>query len=103
MTVFFVNKVRSIKSAISLALAGQQFDPLSSDKPSSGESMSEFMPVTETEVAQLLKLMPSKSSPLDFIPTSLIKSCSKAFAHIIARLANLSFEHATFPAQFKTA
>jgi len=103
LAAFFVNKVRNIKSAISSALADQQFDPLSSDQPCSGESMSEFTLVTETEVARLLRSMPSKSSPLDFIPTSLIKSCSKAFAHVIARLANLSFEHATFPTRFKTA
>ena len=103
LAVFFVNKVRNIKSTISAALAGQQYDPLSSDQPCGGESMSEFTPVTETEVVRLLKSMPSKSSPLDFIPTSLIKSCSGAFAHIIARLANLSFEHCTFPTRFKTA
>jgi len=47
--------------------------------------------------------MPAKSSPLDVLPTSLIKSCRSSFAHIVARLANLSFEHATFPAKFKIA
>lgn len=47
--------------------------------------------------------MPSTSSPLDFIPTSLIKSCSGVFSQVIARLANLSFEHSTFPVKFKTA
>ena len=47
--------------------------------------------------------MPSTSLPLDFIPTSLIKSCSGVFAQVIARLANLSFEHSTFPVKFKTA
>jgi len=65
--------------------------------------MSEFTPVTEMEVVRLLRSMPFKSSPLDFIPTSLIKSCSGAFSHVLARLANLSFEHSTFPAKFKTA
>ncbi len=59
--------------------------------------------MTETEVVRVLKSMPSKSSPLDFIPTSLVKSCSSTFAHVIARLANLSFEHSVFPTRFKTA
>jgi len=37
---------------------------------------------------------------LDFIPTSLIKSSSGVFAQAINyRLANLSFEHSTFPIQ----
>jgi len=60
-------------------------------------------PVTADEVGKLLGSMPAKSSPLDVLPTSLIKSCRSSFAHIIARLANLSFEHATFHAKFKIA
>ena len=59
--------------------------------------------MTEDEVERLLKSMSSTSSPLDFITTSLIKSCSGAFAQVITRLANLSFEHSTFPVKFKTA
>ena len=47
--------------------------------------------------------MSAKSSPLDFVPTSVIKACRGTFAHIIARLANLSFDHAMFPARFKMA
>jgi len=102
LAAFFVNKVRNIKAAISLSLAGQKFDPLSSD-PASSKFLSVLDPVTETEVMRLLKTMSPKSSPLDFIPTSLIKSCSGAFAHIITRLANLSFSQSTFPHQFKIA
>jgi hypothetical protein len=101
--MFFVNKVRDIKSNILAALAGQQVDPLSFDRPCSGKLMSEFTPVTESEVVRVLRSMPSKSSPLDFVPTSLVKSCSGVFGHVIARLANLSFEHCTFPARFKAA
>jgi len=102
LATFFVNKVCNIKTAISSSLAGQKFDPLSSDFPSTG-SLSEFDPVTETEVLRLLKTMPSKSSPLDFVSTSLITSCSSVFAPVIARLANLSFNQSTFPQRFKPA
>jgi Reverse transcriptase (RNA-dependent DNA polymerase) len=100
---FFVNKVRNIKDAIASKLLGQQLDPLESDKSFCGTLMSEFQPVTVTEVERLIRLMPSKSSPLDAFPTSLIKQCSSTFAPVISRLANLSFEHATFPSNFKTA
>ena len=100
---FFVNKVRNIKSAIASTLSGQQFDPLESDQPFCGTLMSEFQPVTTTEVERLIRSMPSKSSPLDAFPTSLIKQCSSTFATVISRLANLLFEHATFPTNFKTA
>jgi len=41
--------------------------------------------------------------PLDFVPTSLLKACRFTFAHVIATLANLSFEHSAFAANFKTA
>jgi len=47
--------------------------------------------------------MPPKSSPVDFIPTSIIKNCSLTFSAIIARLANLSFSEGIFPASFKVA
>jgi hypothetical protein len=47
--------------------------------------------------------MPSKSSPLDYLPTSLLKSCSSVFAPIICTLANLSFSEGHFPDSFKSA
>ena len=65
--------------------------------------MSNFRPVTAIEVEVLIKSMSSKSSPLDFNPTSLIKQCGGTFAPIIARLANFSFQHAVFPSKFKVA
>jgi len=66
--------------------------------------MSNFAAVTADEVERLLKSMPSTSSPLDCILTSLIKSCSGTFAELIARLANLSFEHSIiFLVKFKIA
>ena len=100
---FFINKICNIKAAIHPVLTNTEFDPLESDLPHGGPQLAVFKPVTADEVEMLLGSMPEKSSPLDFLPTSLIKSCRSSFAHIIARLANLSFEHATFPAKFKTA
>jgi len=79
------------------------FNPLSSDQPFSDDLFSKFIEVTEDEVVRLLKLIPFISSTLNFIPTSLIKSYSGVFAQVIARLANLSFEHSTFPVKFKNA
>jgi hypothetical protein len=103
MASFFIEKVKRIKSATSSALDGRCSDPLASDVPHVGPCMETFVPVSEDEVERLLATMSAKSSPLDFIPTSLLKSCSSTFAVIIARLANLSFGQSTFPARFKTA
>ena len=47
--------------------------------------------------------MSNKSSPLDYIPTSLLKSCADTFSILISHLANLSFTQATFPSKFKLA
>jgi hypothetical protein len=47
--------------------------------------------------------MPNKSSSADFVPTSLLKSCSAVFSEVIARLANLSFRQGCFPQSFKQA
>ena len=47
--------------------------------------------------------MSNKSSQLDYIPTSLVKSCADTFSIIISHLANLSFTQATFPSKFKLA
>jgi len=62
-----------------------------------------FRAVNVTDVQRLLINMPAKSSPLDVIPTSLLKSCVDIFAVLITRLANLSFGEGQFPSCFKTA
>ena len=100
---FFTDKVRNIRHKITSSLKDIDPDPLAFDRHHEGPCLSEFEPVTEDEVLRLLSSMSSKSSPLDFIPTSLLKACSGSFAHVIARLANLTFEFGTFPTCFKTA
>ena len=47
--------------------------------------------------------MPSKSSNLDYVPTSLLKTCHPVFSKLIAKLATLSFQEGCFPDSFKTA
>ena len=103
VATYFITKVRSIKTAIALSLAGGCDDPLSADRLHSGEPLFMFEPVTELEVRRLLKSISTKCSPSDFIPTSLVKACSDTFSPILARLANLSFEHESFPSDFKVA
>lgn len=99
---FFVNKVRNIKSTIAATLADRRAAPLSSDVPCRA-LLSAFAPVTADEVGRVLKSMPSKSSPLDFVPTSLLRACSGTFSVIISDLANLTFQHGFFPTKFRKA
>ena len=72
-------------------------------RPHQGPALSSFQPVTIEEGRKLLSAMPSKSSPLDVLPCSLLKSCSEVFAPVIARLANLSMQTGKFPARYKLA
>ena len=100
----FFHQIVSLKDSIALKLHGTPA-PFDYDLPysASGEVLSDFTPVTPAEVSQLLRSMSNKSSPLDYIPTSLLKSCADTFSILISHLANLSFTQATFPSKFKLA
>ena len=58
---------------------------------------------TADEVLKIIKSMPAKSSPMDTVPTSVIKTCAETFSTLIARLAVLSFKEGKFPTRFKQA
>src|SRR5664279_4282078 len=103
--IFFADKITLIRESIRSALQSTT-DTVSSCTYSrlfTGTPLSVFSAVTVDEVAKLINSMPNKSSPLDVLPTSLLKSCSDIFAPTIARIANLSFASGTFPAAFKIA
>ena len=99
---FFKQKIISLKQAIALKINGPP-SPFDFDQPHNQHLLSEYTPVTPLEVSTLLHSMSGKSSPLDFIPTSLLKSCSDIFSILIAHLADLSFYQGVFPSKFKLA
>ena len=76
---------------------------MSFDKAHDREQWNDIQPATPEEVRKLINSMPGKSSPLDPIPTSVLKKCSDIFSHVISHLANLSFSEGTFPTKFKLA
>ena len=80
-----------MKATIASRLVGLVADPFTFDKLHSGPSLNNLSAVTTEEVVKLIGSMSSKSSPMDFMPTSVLKKCSGVFAPLIARLANLSF------------
>ena len=84
-------------------LAGVAINALRSDGTFSGEPLRDPEPPTVDEVRKLIDSMPAKSSPIDSIPTSIIKSCSEIFSILITRLATLSFRDGSFPGCYKTA
>ena len=81
---FFHEKIISFKLSISSKHSGPPF-PFDFDKPHTGQMLNDFTPVTPTEVTQLLHSMSNKSSPLDYIATSLLKS----FSYLTLRICSL--------------
>ena len=100
---FFKDKVARVRLSVN-AMRSQQDIGSTHDKTAvDGNSLfSTLKTVTHTEVSNLLLKLPNKSSPFDYIHTSVLKSCSDVFAPLIVHLANLSFSEGCFPTQFKT-
>ena len=93
---FFAEKLNRISDSILDALASSA-RRVFTVRPHQGSELSSFQSVTVDEVRRLLSSMPSKSSPLDVLPCTLLKSCDDVFAPVIATLANLSLQSGKFP------
>lgn len=71
--------------------------------PRSVPALTVFDPVTEQEVAVLIKNTPVKSCPLDPIRTWLLKQVATCITPVISRLCNLSVLSGFFPSTLKHA
>ena len=97
---FFSDRVGNIYNNI--AINRPAHNPLPQHKYS-GPSLAAFQPVTLAKVSKLSHSMPLSACTLDFVPPSLIKSCSHIFIPILTHLANLSLLSGVFPSTFKLA
>src|ERR1043165_8220421 len=95
--------ISNLKCKIARCTVNLVWNDLLLDTDFSGAAFIDLPPVTYFEVFNLLKGMVPKTSPMDFIPTPLILSCSDVFSHLIAHLANLSFAEECFLSCFKSA
>ena len=102
-SAFFLQKLQRINDAITIKLSGHVSNPFSYDRSHVGQRLSSFTEVTIDEIRKLLTSVPAKSSPVDFVPTSVVKACPELFAEIIVKLANLSFGEGRFPKKFRSA
>jgi len=101
---YFTDKIYKLKQIIADKLSLLPDSPHLANHSFTGSSFLDNMqPVSKDEVLKLLQSASCKSSQLDFIPTSVIKSCSDVFSDIICTLANLSFCQGRFPSSFKQA
>jgi len=99
---FFVDKVCALKRAIAAEVATLS-TPFPTNAQFVGEVFNAIPTVTVSEVTKIITSISAKSSLLDFVATSVIKSCVTVFADLIARLANLSFSQGVFLRKYKFA
>ena len=84
---YFSDKILRIHGIISSALLAVS-QTVCDDRLFAGDYWTLLEPTTALEVSKLLANMPAKPSPLDIIPTSLLKCCVDVFAPAISTLAN---------------
>ena len=100
---FFVSKIASLKLANNDKISQLSSTQCFLDPPHCGIFLDSLLLVTPDEVLKILQSCSNKSSPMDYIPTSLLLACKPIFSHLICRLANLSFTQGCFPSSFKLA
>lgn len=101
---FFVDKISTLKRTICATAATlTDLGLVFPDPVYAGTQLDILSPVTVPEVYKLITNIQPKTSSVDYIPTSLIKSCPLVFSEIICSLANLSFTAGVFPSKLKSA
>ena len=100
---FFVNKVYQVKSKVAAGLRSAtdcQF--IVSDQVTPTQFLTALVSTTPTEVERFIRSAPSKTSPLDLLPTSVLKACDAEVSKVISFIANRSFVVGRFPSVWKT-
>ena len=82
-SAFFVNKITDLKNKILSKLHNLKLKHFPNDPPCHGQCLSSLPPVTPEEVHKLLTSTVPKSSRLDFVPTSILKSCAGVFLSLL--------------------
>ena len=80
---FFIQKVWKYEDLSTLHAFYWFGDPLDDDSPYVGNPWTSISPVTIFEVSKLIASMSGKTSPLDLIPTNILKACSDVFSPIL--------------------
>ena len=92
---FALDKLARLRDAVAQYLASRShFTSVHSRPPSC--ILMKVNPASVEEVKKLLLQLPNKTSPLDFINTSILKGCADIFAPLLCHLANLSFNEGNF-------
>ena len=99
---YFGDKLDRIRQSIAASLQ-QSNGPVHRARQHTGQRLSQLSPTSTDEVRKLLTSTRLKPSPVDVLPTVLLRSSVDVFSPIFAHIANLSFAECRFPSAFKTA
>ena len=97
----FINKIAKVKSAICAAKALRTSSTTNVLPAAVAPPLFTLTPTTLTEVSKVIARLPNKTSPLDYLHISILKSCADVIAPLIVHLVNLSFTEGRFPDSFK--
>ena len=98
---FFADKLAKIGTKIYDFIASGTLPSLAKLDHGKPIGLGQFARVSNEEARRAIRNLPPKTSPLDYIPTVILKDCSDVFGPIIARIANLSFTEGKFADMFK--
>ena len=98
---FFEEKVQKLHGSLNQSVKTQ--GDLPDSERLTSNSLGNFRCLCEDEVGKLLNSMPSKSCPLDPMPTTLVKQCANELLPTITQIINCSLSSGHFPSTFKTA
>ena len=87
---YFVDKISCLKRAVA-SNASLLTTSLFPDRMFSGIELDSLPAVTVDEVYKIVTSIKPKTSCVDYIPTSFIKSCPALFSQLVCTLANLYF------------
>ena len=96
VVAIFRYKALDIHDRIAAALGSIASDLLMPDPQHTSATRKDITLVTPDEVKAILASISGKSSLLEYVPTSLLKSASEVFSRIITRLANCHLARAIY-------
>ena len=101
LKTYFDTKVKTIYDGIKTST--QLSDQAISSQPGSKIHLTEFEEVSQPDLIQLIRGMPSKSSQLDVLPMWLFKNCLTELIDIVHYIVSLSLKTGAFPSLLKSA
>jgi len=98
---FFTDKISKVHTRVE-NMKSQSTSATVPEKTCTGV-FTDFRPVSVSEVKMTIAKLPNKTSPLDYLHTTVLKSCADVIAPLITHLVNASFIEGVFPQHFKLA